>query len=59
MKPDTEMHEGAEAFERFDKLVGTVLSIPHSVIKKREAEYRKQAAANPSKPGPKPKLRKR
>jgi hypothetical protein len=36
----------------------SILAVPHSVIKQREEEYRKQAALNPNKPGPKPKKRK-
>jgi hypothetical protein len=55
MKRTPEMIEGPEAFTRFDNLVGSVLSIPRSVILKREAEYKKQAALNPHKRGPKPK----
>jgi hypothetical protein len=53
MKPHTEMIEGPEAKTRFDALVGSVLSVPRSVILKREAEYKKQSAANPRKGGPK------
>ena len=39
--------------EAFTRLVDKVLSVPHSEIIKREAEYRKQAAQNPRKRGPK------
>jgi len=46
MKPSTE-------FQRFDKLVSDLLSVPHDEIKRREAEYRKQVDANPHRPGPK------
>ena len=55
MKPATEMHEGPEAFKRFDATVKSLLSVPHSELVKREAEYKKQAALNPRKRGPKPK----
>jgi hypothetical protein len=55
MKPSAEMIEGSEAFERFDALVGAALSVPRSVILKREAAYKKQAAKNPNRRGPKPK----
>lgn len=55
MKPHPDMIEGPEAFTRFDNLVGNLLSVPHSVIQKREIEYKKKAALNPRKRGPKPK----
>jgi hypothetical protein len=41
----------------FDNLVDRVLSVSHEEIKRREAEYRKQANANPRKRGPKPKVK--
>jgi hypothetical protein len=31
------------------------MAVPHEEIVKREAEYKRQAALNPAKPGPKPK----
>jgi hypothetical protein len=34
-----------------------VVTVPHSEIKKRIEEHRKQAALNPNKRGPKPKRR--
>jgi len=55
MKPHTEMIEGNEAFERFDETMRAIIAVPHSVIVKREAEYKKQAALNPHKRGPKKK----
>ena len=42
-------------FEAFDKLVGHVLSVPHSVIKERIEEHKRQSAKNPKKRGPKKK----
>jgi len=54
------MKHSAE-YERFTNLVDSVLAVPHSVIKQRLEEHRKQAATNPSKPGPKrkaPRLKK-
>ena len=54
MKTSIDLSEGPEAFERFDNLV-SVLSVPRSVILEPEAEYKKQAALNPQKRGPKAK----
>ncbi len=48
------MKSSAE-YDRFTNLVDRVLAVPHSVIKERVEEHRKQAALNPSKPGPKTK----
>jgi hypothetical protein len=42
-------------YEAFTSLVDRVLAVPHSVIKQRVEEHRKQAALNPNRPGPKPK----
>ena len=55
MKPATEYHEGPEAWDRFVSTMRDVLKVPHSEIKKRIEEHRKQAALNPSRRGPKPK----
>lgn len=44
-------------FDKFDHLVGQVLSVSHEEIQKRETEYRKRADANPHKRGPKKKKR--
>lgn len=46
------MKHSAE-FQRFDKLVGDLLSVSHEEMKRREAEYRKQVDANPNRRGPK------
>jgi hypothetical protein len=48
------MKHSAE-FKRFTALVDRVLAVPHSVIKQRVEEHRRQAAQNPNRPGPKPK----
>jgi hypothetical protein len=53
MKTDPQPLEGSEAFARFDALVRKVLSVPHSEIMRREAEYQKQSQANPNRRGPK------
>jgi hypothetical protein len=49
------MVEGPEAFTRFEKAMKRVLSVPHSEIKRRIEEHRKEAALNPRKRGPKKK----
>jgi len=53
MKTHTETIEGPEAWTRFDALVTAVMKVPHSVIVEREAEYKRQAALNPKRRGPK------
>ncbi|MEO8097226.1 MAG: hypothetical protein ABI811_05950 [Acidobacteriota bacterium] len=45
----------SQEFDAFTTLVDRVLAVPHSVIKRRVEEHRKQAALNPNRPGPKPK----
>ncbi len=42
-------------YERFTALVDRVIAVPHSVIKQRVEEHRKQVASNPNRRGPKPK----
>lgn len=46
---------GNVEYDRFNNLVDQVLSVPHSVIKKRIEEHRREVARNPHRPGPKPK----
>jgi hypothetical protein len=53
----SEMVQGPEAFQRFDNLMKTVIAVPHSVIKQRIEEARKQSAANPNRRGPKRKIK--
>jgi len=55
--PLPECHEGPEAFRRFDRTVKALLAVPHSEIKRREAEYKKQSEANPNRRGPKRKAK--
>jgi hypothetical protein len=45
----------SDEYERFTSLIDRVLAVPHSVIKERVEEHRRQAAMNPNRPGPKPK----
>ena len=44
---------------RFSKAVTHILSVPKTEILRREAEYKKQADANPRKRGPKPKAKRK
>jgi hypothetical protein len=53
------MIEGSEAFTRFENAMKKVLSVPHSEIKRRIEEHRKEAALNPNKRGPKPKRKRK
>lgn len=50
-------HEGPQAFQRFDASVRQILSVPHSTLVRRERAYKKKAAANPNRRGPKPKIK--
>ena len=54
MKAET--HPSLE-FQKFDALVGKVLSVSHTEIQRREAAYRKQVDANPNRRGPKRKVK--
>ena len=47
------MIEGAEAFTRFDATVRILLGVSRAELLRREAEYKKQADANPNRRGPK------
>jgi hypothetical protein len=51
------MIEGKEAFDRFDALVGKVLSVPREEILKRDAEHKRTVHFRGKKRGPKPKQR--
>jgi hypothetical protein len=52
-----ECSEGPEAARRFDEGVRQILSVPHSTLVRRERAYKKKAAANPNRRGPKPKVK--
>ena len=55
-KPDAslpECHEGPEAYERFDATMSALLSVPKSLILRRQRAHRKKVDANPNRPGPK------
>lgn len=47
--------EGEEAFQRFDSLVGKVLSIPREEILRRDAHHKNTVRLRGKKRGPKPK----
>ncbi|MBV8897475.1 MAG: hypothetical protein JO051_13265 [Acidobacteriaceae bacterium] len=47
--------EGPEAFERFDALVGKVLSVPRDEILRRDAKHKQTSHLRGKKRGPKPK----
>jgi hypothetical protein len=49
-----ELIEGPEAFERFDALVGKVLSVSRETALKRDAEHKATAHLRGKKRGPKP-----
>ena len=51
--------EGPQAFERFDATMGTLLSVPKEELQRRMEAYKEEAARNPRKRGPKPKVKKR
>jgi hypothetical protein len=47
------MKHSAE-YQKFTGLVDQLLTVSHEEMQRREAEYQKQAAANPKRRGPKP-----
>jgi hypothetical protein len=49
--------EGPEAFRQFDEGVRAILSVPHSILARREKAYRKKVDANPNRRGPKRKVK--
>ena len=55
MKRELNLAEGPDAFRRFGDFVSRILSVPRAVVLRREAEYKKEAALNPRKRGPKKK----
>lgn len=54
-KLDDESVQGEEAFQRFDALVGKVMSVPMSEIKERAAKHKDTVHLRGKKRGPKPK----
>jgi hypothetical protein len=54
MKSDSET---PSEFEAFNHTIDKLLSVSHEEMQRRIAAYKKQAAKNPNKRGPKPKKR--
>jgi hypothetical protein len=54
MKSDA---SGTPEYDAFKSLLDRVMAVPHLEMVKREAEYKRKAALNPNKRGPKPKLK--
>jgi len=48
-------YTNTDQFERFDAAVSQVLSVPRAELLRREAVYKRVAALNPNRRGPKPK----
>jgi len=48
---------GQSEYDRFVNLTERILSVPKTEILRREAEYKKQAALNVKRRGPKPKIK--
>lgn len=42
-------------YDAFKSLLNRIVSVPREEVQRRDARYKKEAALNPSKPGPKPK----
>ena len=51
----SDLIEGPEAYKRFDAMMSAVVKVPHSVVKAKIEEHRKEVAKNPKRRGPKPK----
>jgi hypothetical protein len=49
------MARPSREYQAFTSLVNRLLTVPKAELDRREAEYKKQAAKNPNKRGPKPK----
>ncbi|MGA2880945.1 MAG: hypothetical protein ABSG13_18500 [Bryobacteraceae bacterium] len=46
-------------YDAFKNLLNRITSVPREVLKQREVDYRRQSSLNPSKPGPKPKRKRK
>ena len=50
------MARPSKEYQAFTSLVDDLLTVPKSTIQERDAAYKKKAALNPRKRGPKPKV---
>ena len=57
MKAPPEYIEGPEAFQRFDTTMTKILSVSKEELRRRETTYQKAQAKNPTRPGPKRKVK--
>jgi hypothetical protein len=53
------MGRPSKEFQAFRDLTDRLLAVPRATLERRIAEYREQADQNPSKRGPKPKVKRR
>ena len=53
----SDMIEGPEAFERFEKAMRAVVKVPRESVQKKIEEHRKAVDANPNRRGPKRKVK--
>ena len=51
------MGRPTKQFQAFDQTMKRLLAVPRATLERRMAEYREQAAQNPNKRGPKPKVK--
>ena len=51
------MARPSKEFQAFDQTMKRLLAVPRATLERRMAEYREQAAQNPNKRGPKPKIK--
>jgi hypothetical protein len=45
--------DAPDQFNRFDRLVGAILTVPHSEIVRREKKHKRSTALDPNRRGPK------
>lgn len=50
------MARPTKEFQAFDRSIRQLLAVPRATLERRMAAYREQAAKNPKKRGPKPKV---
>ena len=52
-----DMIEGREAYQRFDSMMADLVTVPRAAVTKLRKAYIRKSLRNPSRPGPKPKLK--